>query len=56
MPSTDGEDSLLILKEEVEAAVWSLKLGKSPGADNIPSELVKNGGKEVVKTLTALCQ
>ena len=56
LPSTDGEDSLPILKEEVEAAVQSLKLGKSPGVDNIPSELVKNGGKEVVKALTAVCQ
>ena len=56
LPSMDGEDSLLILKEEVEAAVQSLNLGKSPGVDNIPSELVKNGGKEVVKALTALCQ
>ena len=52
----DGKDSLPILKEEVEAAVWSLKLGKSPGVDNVPSELVKHGGKEVVKALTALCQ
>ena len=52
----DGKDSLPILKEEVEAAVWSLKLGKSPGVDNVPSELVKNGSKEVVKALTALCQ
>ena len=56
LPSTDGEDSLPILKEEVEAAVQSLKLGKSPGVDNVPSELVKNGGKEVVKALAAICQ
>ena len=41
LPSTDGEDSLPIMKEEVEAAVWSLKCGKSPGVDNIPSELIK---------------
>ena len=52
----DGEDSLPILKEEVEAAVWRLKLGKSPGVDNIPSELVTNGGEEVVKALTAIRQ
>ena len=56
LPSTNGKDSLQILKEEVEAAVWSLKLGKSPGVDNVPSELVKNGDREVVKALTALCQ
>ena len=56
LPSTDGEDSLPILREEVEVAVQSLKLGKSPGVDNVPSELVKHGGNEVVKALTALCQ
>ena len=56
LPSTDGEDSLPILKEEVEAAVQSLKLGKSPGVDNIPYELVIYGGKEVVKPLTTICQ
>ena len=56
LPSTDGKDSLPILKEKVEAAVQSLKLGKSPGVDKVPSELVTNGGKEAVKALTALCQ
>ena len=38
---TDGEDSPPILKEEVEAAVRSLKLRESPGVDDVPSELVK---------------
>ena len=56
LPFTDVKDSLPILKKEVEGAVQSLKLGKSPGVDNIPSELVKNGGEEVVKALTAICQ
>ena len=32
-------------REEVEEAVLSLKAGKSPGVDNISSELLKNGGK-----------
>ena len=31
------------LREEVEKAVPSLKAGKSPGVNNIPSELLKNG-------------
>ena len=35
------ELSLLILKSEIEKAVKSLKKGKSPGNDNIPSELVQ---------------
>ena len=54
--STDSENSPPVLKEEVEAAVRSLKIGKSPGVDNIPSELLKSGGEETVKALTALCQ
>ena len=32
LPTTDGKDSLPKLKEEIETAVWSLKLSKSPGA------------------------
>ena len=47
LPSTDGKDSLPTLKEELEAAACSLKLGKSPGVDNIPSEPVKSGGKKL---------
>ena len=33
-----------ILREEVEAAVKALKMGKSGGVDNIPAELVQAGG------------
>ena len=36
--------------------MWSLKPGKSPGVDNIPSKLLRNGGEETIKALTALCQ
>ena len=39
------EDLQLILCEEVEIAVASLKKGKSAGVDNIPAELVQAGGK-----------
>ena len=46
-PSMDDKDSLPILKEEVEAAVWSLKLGKSSGVDKVPSELVKMEAKKL---------
>ena len=45
-----------MLKEEVEAAVRSLPAGKSPGVDNVPSELLSSGGEEAVKALTVLCQ
>ena len=34
----------------------SLKAGKSPVVDNIPSELPKNGGEATTTVLTAICQ
>ena len=40
----------------MEAAVKSLKAGKSPAVDNVPSELLKCGGEAVRKALIALCQ
>ena len=45
-----------ILKEEVEAAIGGLKSNKSPGIDNVPSELLKYGGEEILQALTDLCQ
>ena len=42
--------------EEDEEAVNTLKTGKSPGVDNIPSELLKNGGEATTKILTAICK
>ena len=45
-----------MLKEKVKAAVKSPKAGKSPAADNVPSELLKSGDEAVTKALTALCQ
>ena len=49
-------ESLPVLKEEVEEAVRNPKAGKSPGVDNIPSELLKNGGKTTKTVLTVICQ
>ena len=43
----DAESDHPILRREVEAAVQSLKKGKSAGVDNIPAELVKAGGEDV---------
>ena len=37
-PQTDTEDDHTILRREGEAAVQSLKKGKSTGVDNIPAE------------------
>ena len=51
---TDEADSD-ILESEVEKAIKSLKLGKSPGMDNIPAELLIYGGNTVVKVFTRIC-
>ena len=39
----------------MEAAVQSLKKGKSAGVDNIPAELVQAGGEDVITALTTIC-
>ena len=44
-----------ILRREVEAAVQSLRKGKSAGVDNIPEELVQAGGENVITALTTIC-
>ena len=45
-----------ILKSEVEYAIKKLKNGKSPGIDNVSSELIKEGGPVLTQLLTDLCQ
>ncbi|WP_419592637.1 hypothetical protein, partial [Thiolapillus sp.] len=52
---TDTEDDHPILCREVEAAVQSLKKGKSAGVDNIPAELVQASGEDVISALAAIC-
>ena len=44
-----------ILREEVEAAVASLKTGKSAGIDNVTSEMVKAGGDSAIDMLLSIC-
>ena len=44
-----------ILREEMEAAVKTLKMGKSAGVDNVPAELVQPGGEAIIDTLTTIC-
>ena len=51
---THTEDDHPILHKEVEAAVQSLKKGKSAGVDNIPAELVQAGGEDVITALTTI--
>ena len=48
VPPPINNDSYPILREEVEAAVKSLKKGKSAGVDNIPLELVQAGAEAMI--------
>ncbi|KAK3867667.1 hypothetical protein Pcinc_026891, partial [Petrolisthes cinctipes] len=50
-----NEDAYPILRDEVVAAVDSLRSGKSAGVDNIPSELLKHGGESTINMLTIIC-
>ena len=45
-----------IVREEVEAAIKSLKSGKSPGVDQVPAELLQHGGPELRKAFTTIYQ
>ena len=52
---TKAEDDYPILRKEVEAAVQSLKKGKSAGVINSPAELVQADGENVITALTTIC-
>ena len=39
----------------MEAAVQSLKKGRSAGVDHSPAELVQAGGEDVITALTTFC-
>ena len=45
----------LDVRREVEAAVQSLKKGKSAGVDNMLAELVQAGGEDAITALTTIC-
>ena len=53
-PQKNTEDNHPILQKEVEAALKSLKEGKSAEVDNIPAELVQAGGEDVITALTTI--
>ena len=55
VPPPNNNDSYLFLREEVEAAVKSLKKGKSTGVDNIPSEVVRAEGEAMTDMLLIIC-
>ena len=54
-PPVTNIDSHPILREEVEAAVKSLKPGKSAGVGNIPPELLQAGGETMIDVLLNIC-
>ena len=54
-PQTDTENDHPILHIEEEAAVQSLKKGKSAGVNNIPAKLVQAGGEDVITTFMTIC-
>ena len=54
-PQIPDEEHHPILREEVEAAVKALKMGKSACVDNIPAELVQAGGEAMIDILTTIC-
>ena len=55
-PPVTNIDSHPILREEVEAAVKSLKPRKSAGVDNIPAELLQAGGETMIDVLLNICK
>ena len=55
VPPTASDAGHLILREEVEAAVKLLRKGKSAGVDNIPAELLWQGGEAMVGALLLVC-
>ena len=52
---THAVDDYPILRKEMDAAVQSLKKGKSAGVDNIAAELFQAGGEAVITALTKIC-
>ena len=55
VPPATSNDNHPILREEVEAAVKTLKKGKSAGVDNIPAEMVQAGGEDMLSVLLIIC-
>ena len=54
-PQIPDEEHHPILREELEAAVKALKMGKSAGVDNKPAGLVQAGGEAMIDILTTIC-
>jgi len=52
--SDKGETSEMPSYEEIEESIAKLKNGRAPGEDNIIPEMIKYGGKQLVKKLHEL--
>ena len=52
-PLTKTEPAPLL--SEVEAAVKQMKLGKAPGLDGVPGELIRNAGPSSMRAQHTLC-
>ena len=55
VPPATNNDNHPILREEVEAAVKTLKKGKSAGVANIPAEMVQVDGEDMISVLLLIC-
>ena len=53
--NSTNEDNFQILREEVDAAIRSLKKGKSAGIDNMTAELIQHRGQVVTDIFTRIC-
>ena len=51
-PQTVDEDTIPILRKEVEAKVKARKVVKSAGVDNVTAELVNAGGDAMIDVMT----
>ncbi|BFY99356.1 hypothetical protein BsWGS_02396 [Bradybaena similaris] len=52
---TEFEQEPDILEDEVKWAIKNLTKNKSPGVDEIPNELIKEAGEEIIKPIRILC-
>ena len=55
VPPAINNDNHPILREEVEAAIKTLKKEKSAGVDNIPAEMIQAGGEDMISVLPSIC-
>lgn len=55
LTTEEYEEEPEILGEEVQWAIKQIRKGKSSGIDNIPIELIKDTGDEMIKRITQLC-